>query len=187
MFEHGMDLRRRRVFIQCGIEEGLTPGLNVAEQATRGMLFLDKTEGDIECWINTPGGDVDHMFAIYDIMRACENDIVTIGHGAVASAGALILAGGAPGKRYATPNCIYMVHEFQEGVSAGGTREQEIQLKQKQLAEERWAKLMGKASGRKRTAKYWLSKIRSEPEFWLDAKGMLSHGVIDEVWPPEDD
>ncbi len=187
MFEYGIDLTKRRVFLQCGIEEHEDPGKNIMEQVTRGLLFLDKTEGDIELWISTPGGDVDDMFAIYDVIRTCDNYISTIGHGAVCSAGALVLAGGTQGKRYATPNCVYMVHEFQDGVSGRGTQEQEIQLAQKRTAEERWAKLMGRASGRKRTAAFWLETIRTKPEYWLDSKGMLKHGIVDEIWPPEDD
>jgi ATP-dependent Clp protease protease subunit len=186
MFEYGIDLARRRVFLQCGIEEHYNPGQNVAEMVTRGLLFLDKTQGEIELWINTPGGDVDDMFAIYDVIRTCENNVATVGHGAVCSAGALVLAGGTPGLRYATPNCIYMVHEFQDGVGGQGTREQRIELEQKELAEKRWAKLMGRASGRKRTAAYWLDIIQTNPQFWLDSKGMLQHGVIDEIWPPEE-
>jgi ATP-dependent Clp protease protease subunit len=188
MFEYGIDLEKRRVFLQCGIEEHTNPGMNVAEMVTRGLLFLDKTGGDIELWINTPGGNVDDMFAIYDVIRTCENDVQTVGHGCVASAGALVLAGGIKGKRYATPNTIFMVHEFQGGVwGEGGTKQQEIQLGQKQRSEERWAYLMGRASGRKKTSKFWYETIRSSPEFWLDARGMVKHGVIDEIWPPEEE
>lgn len=192
MFEYGIDLVKRRVFLQCGIEEHDNPGMNVAEMVIRGLLFLDKTPGEIELWVNTPGGDVDDMFAIYDVIRTCDNVVATIGHGAVCSAGALILAGGTKGSRFATPNCIFMAHEMQEGVGGKGTREQKVELFQKELAEERWSKLMGRASGRKRpggvpaNAEFWLETIRSTPQFWLDAKGMKAHGVIDEIWPPEE-
>ncbi len=193
MFEYGIDLDQRRVFLQCGIEEHENPGMNVAEMVTRGLLFLDKTPGEIELWINTPGGDVDDMFAIYDVIRTCDNPVSTVAHGAVCSAGALVLAGGQKGLRYATPNSIFMAHEMQEGVSGKGTQEQKIELYQKELAEARWAKLMGRASGRKRpnnvpaNAEFWLKTIQSTPQFWLTAQGMKAHGVIDEIWPPDDD
>ncbi len=193
MFEYGIDLSKRRVFLQCGIAEHDNPGQNVAEMVTRGLLFLDKTEGEIELWINTPGGDVDDMFAIYDVIRTCENPVSTVAHGAVCSAGGLVLAGGYKGLRYATPNSTFMAHEFQSGVSKLGTRLQKIELEQKELAEERWAKLMGRASGRKRpnnvpaNAEFWLETIQNIPQFWLTAQGMKAHGVIDEIWPPDDD
>ena len=187
MFEYGIDLTKRRVFLQCGIEEHENPGQNIAELVVRGLLFLDKTDGEIELWINTPGGDVDDMFAIYDVIQACENDVVTIGHGQIASAGGLILAGGTKDLRYATPNAVFMAHEFQDGISTRGTQLQRVHLEQKELLEEKWAKLMGRASGRKRTAAFWLKKIQTEPEFWLDAKGMKTHGVIDCIWPPDPD
>jgi len=185
IFDYGIDLSRRRVFLQCGIEEHQDPGKNIAELVTRGLLFLDKTEGDIELWISTPVGDVDGMFMIYDVIQTCENRVSTIGLGCVASAGALILAGGSKGLRYATPNSILMVHGFQDGVDEGGSRQQRVQLEQKEQSEERWSVLMGRASGRKRSAKFWLQKIREEPEYWLDARKMVHHGVVDEVWPPE--
>ncbi len=193
MFEYGIDLSKRRVFLQCGIEEHENPGQNVAELVTRGLLFLDKTEGEIELWVNTPGGNVDDMFAIYDVIRTCENVVATVGHGAVCSAGALILAGGTKGSRFATPNCIFMAHEMQGGLGDGGTQEQKVELLQKERSEERWARLMGRASGRKRpgnvsaNAEFWLETIRTKPQFWLDARGMKAHGVIDEIWPREDD
>ncbi len=201
MFEYGIDLRQKRVFLQCGIQEHENPGQNIAEMVTRGLLFLDKVKHTtpIELWINTPGGDVDDMFAIYDVMQSCQNEIATVGHGVVASAGALILAGGTKGLRYATPHCKYMVHEFQNGVCMHGTREQEVDLHQKQASELEWSVLMGRASGRKQLPgtrgngsarawqEFWHDKIRTEPQFWLDANGMLKHGVIDEIWPPDDD
>ncbi len=193
MFEYGIDLAKRRVFLQCGIEEHDSPGRNIAELVTRGLLFLDKTEGEIELWVNTPGGDVDDMFAIYDVMQTCENTVSTVGHGAIRSAGSLILAGGSKGHRYATPNATFMAHEFQGGLSDAGTREQKNQLLQKERAEESWAKLMGRASGRKRpgnvpaNAEFWLGTIQTNPQFWLDAKGMMAHGVVDEIWPPDED
>ena len=187
MFSFGIDLSKRRVFLQCGIEAHDDPGKNISEMVIRGLLFLDKTEGEIELWINTPGGDVDDMFAIYDVIQSCENDVATIGHGQIASAGGLILAAGSKGMRYAMPNALFMAHEFQDGVTDGGTRLQRIHLEQKELGEQRWAKLMGRASGRKKTAAFWLNKIQNEPEFYLDSKGMKTHGVVDAIWPPDPD
>lgn len=187
MFDYGIDLRKRRVFLQCGIEAHENPGQNIAEMVIRGLLFLDKTVGEIELWINTPGGDVDDMFGIYDVIQSLENNVATIGHGQIASAGGLILAAGSKDLRYATPNAVFMCHEFQDGVTTRGTRLQKIHLEQKELLEEKWAKLMGRASGRKKTASFWLNKIQNEPEYWLDAKGMKTHGVIDDIWPPDPD
>jgi len=182
IFEHGLDIKSRRVFLQYGIGDYGEPEGNIAVKVIRGLLYLDSTkkETDIELWINTPGGDVDDMFALYDIMQNCDNDVVTVGHGCVASAGALILAGGTKGKRYATASTTYMVHEFQGGVSDSGTRTQEVQLKVKKRLEETWAIMMGDKTTKPK--KFWLDKIRKEPEYWLDSKGMLDHGVIDEIW-----
>lgn len=185
IFDYGIDVAKRRVFLQCAIEEPDTPGKSVAEQVTRGLLFLDslgKEKEDIELWINTPGGSVPDMFGIYDIIQSCECNISTVGHGCVASAGALILAGGSKGKRLATENTFFMVHEYQSGYE-GGVKELEIFAKQINIEEERWAKLMGHATKeKKKSAKFWLDTIRNEKEFWLDAKGMIQYGIIDGIY-----
>ena len=189
MFEYGIDLRERRVFLQCGIGEAEEAGKNIAELVIRGLLYLDKTKGSIQLWIHTPGGDVDDMFAIYDVMRTLENEVETIGHGTVQSAGALLLAAGTKGRRYATPHCSYMVHEFQDGVTKRGTTLQRIHLNEKIASKKQWADLMGKACEHKNgmDAAFWLKLIRTKPETYMHAKKMLAHGVIDEIWPREDD
>ena len=179
IFGFGIDIKKRRVFLQYGMGSESSNEENIATHVIRGLLHLDSTDGDIELWIHTPGGDVDDMFAIYDVMQLCENNITTIGHGAICSAGALILAGGTT--RQATEHSTFMVHEFQYGMSDGGTREQKIQLRMKEKQETIWAELMGKATEGKKTKKFWLDKIKKEPEYWLDAAGMLSHGIIDEI------
>lgn len=184
MFEYGMDLRRRRVFLQGGLEprkpEEDAPGVEVV---IRALLYLDKTQGPIELWINSEGGDLVEMFALYDVIRTLDNDVETIGFGQVASSAGLILAAGK--SRYATPNCWFMSHGMHVE-TGGGLYESAARMELYQRMEKRWATLMGKHT--KHPSSWWRRLHDGKRrELWLDSKQMLEHGIIDEVWPPEDD
>jgi len=86
---------------------------NVANLVIAQLLFLaaEDPEKDISLYINSPGGLVTAGMAIYDTMQFIRNDVVTICIGQAASMGALLLAGGAPGKRLALPNARVMIHQ----------------------------------------------------------------------------
>ena len=71
LYEHNIDLRARRVYLQDAMFSiGEEKGDWSCEYATRGLLFLDKTPGKIELWVNTPGGCVAQMLALYDVIRS---------------------------------------------------------------------------------------------------------------------
>lgn len=189
MFDHGIDIRKRRVFLQLPLsydeEEHPNPGGSVVEQVVRGLLYLDKTQGEIELWVNTPGGSIYEMFAIYDTMRACDNDVTTVGFGQICSAGVLLLAGGST--RYVMPNAVFMSHQMSLQLE-GNVHEVRAHLAHFEAWEERWAVAMGNCTKPKRTAKFWRA-VHQDPKrstYYLDARGMISHGVADEIWPPEE-
>lgn len=104
-------LKDRIVFVSGLFEEDL--GDNVVAQ----LLFLeaDDPDKDIYMYINSPGGDMYSMYAIYDTMYYIKPDIVTVGYGFVASAASFILAAGTPGKRNALPHTDVMIHELSTG------------------------------------------------------------------------
>jgi len=105
-------LKDRIIFITGTINGRLAD--NVMAQ----LLFLSAQDNkkDINLYINSPGGEVSGMFAIFDTMNHINPDVVTIGYGVVASAASFILAAGTRGKRFALPNTEIMIHEL----SAGG-------------------------------------------------------------------
>jgi len=105
-------LKDRIVFVSGEIDEAVG-NLVVAQ-----LLFLEAEapEKDIHLYINSPGGLVSAGLAIYDTMRYVASEISTICVGQAASAAALLLAGGAPGKRYALPNASVMIHQPLGGV-----------------------------------------------------------------------
>ena len=86
---------------------------NVANLVTAQLLFLE-AEGpdkDISLYINSPGGSITAGLAIYDTMQFVKNDVTTICIGQAASMGALLLAAGAPGKRFALPHSRILIHQ----------------------------------------------------------------------------
>ena len=106
-------LKDRIVFIRGPI------GAGFADSIVGQLLFLesDSPEKDIYMYINSPGGHITEMYAVYDAMTYIKPDIVTMGYGHCMSAGSFLLAAGTPGKRYALPNTEIMIHELSGGNS----------------------------------------------------------------------
>jgi ATP-dependent Clp protease protease subunit len=108
-------LKERIIFLTGGVDDG------VASLVCAQLLFLESENPnkDIAFYINSPGGVVTSGMAIYDTMQYIRPDVSTVCIGQAASMGSLLLAAGAPGKRYALPNARIMIHQ-----PSGGTRGQ---------------------------------------------------------------
>src|SRR5262245_51855767 len=106
-------LRERIVFLGTEVEDA-SANLIVAQ-----LLFLEAEDPDtdIRLYVNSPGGSAYAGFAIYDAMQFVKADVQTYAVGMAMSAGALILAGGAPGKRFVLPNSKVMIHQGSGGFS----------------------------------------------------------------------
>ncbi len=182
LLQYGIDLRRRRVYLHSAMEMGDKPGEGVIEHVVRGLHQLDQTpDRSIELWINTPGGEVSEMFGLYDIIRGCESEIITIGFGEVCSAGGLILACGD--RRMATENCLFMAHNCNGGVDSDNSLPTiEAQVEATRRAWNRWAVLMARHTTH--AAKWWREFPDRKRELWLSAQEMAQkqHGIIDSVW-----
>ena len=110
-------LKDRIIFLGTAIDD------NVANLIVAQMLFLesqDKTK-DIKLYINSPGGSVTAGLAIYDTMQYIKPDVSTICVGLAASMGAVLLAGGAKGKRFSLPNSEIMIHQVLGGAQGQAT------------------------------------------------------------------
>jgi ATP-dependent Clp protease, protease subunit len=103
----------------------------VANAVCAQMLYLEYKNPDkeISLYINSPGGDITALFAIYDTMKFVKNDISTFCYGQAASAAAVILAGGTSGKRYSLPHARILIHQPYGG-AAGQAADIEIQAKE---------------------------------------------------------
>jgi ATP-dependent Clp protease protease subunit len=147
-FERSFDiysrlLRERIVFLGTEVSDA-SANLIVAQ-----LLFLEAEDPDtdIRLYVNSPGGDAYAGFAIYDAMQFVKPDVQTYAVGMAMSAGALILAGGAAGKRFVLPNSKVMIHQ-----GSGGFRgtPADIQIAAKEILSltRRYAEIIGKHAHR---------------------------------------
>jgi len=104
---------------------------NVANSVCAQLLYLEykNADKDISLYINSPGGDITALFAIYDTMKFVKNDISTFCYGQAASAAAVLLAGGTHGKRFSLPHARILIHQPYGG-AAGQAADIEIQAKE---------------------------------------------------------
>ena len=110
-------LEERIIFLGQGIED------TIANSIIAQLLFLEKEnpEKDITLYVNSPGGQVSSTLAMYDTMQLIKPDVSTVCLGMAASGGALILLGGAKGKRYALPHSEIMIHQPLGGAQGQAT------------------------------------------------------------------
>jgi len=176
--EFGVDHERRRVMFHHGMEPASEESDLGVEHVVRNLLWLDRTPGRIELWLNCEGGYTHEMWGVHDVMRMCAAPVDTVGFGSIQSAACLILAAGT-GKRYVLPSTEFMWHQGTTGV---GEWLNHLDAQQRAAWDarefERWLAVMARYT--KRSANYWRQASRGE--LWLDAKEMISHGIADKVW-----
>ncbi|MEX1024467.1 MAG: ATP-dependent Clp protease proteolytic subunit [Planctomycetota bacterium] len=165
-------LEERIVFIGTGIDD------NVANAVMAQLLFLDKTNKsqDISIYINSPGGSVTAGLAIYDTMQFVTPDVSTYCLGQAASMGAILLAGGAKGKRYILPNSRVMIHQPWGGAQ-GTAMDMEIQVQEILKMKKRLEQILADHSGR--TAKE-VSKATDRDNF-MSPEEAKEFGLIDHI------
>lgn len=169
-------LKDRIIFITGNFTDELSNSV-VAQ-----LLFLEANgrDKDINIYINSPGGLITSMYAIYDTMHYVQPDIVTIGFGQIASAGSFILAAGTKGKRFALENSSIMLHELSGGMYGKAT-DVEINFKRMQSNKEKMANQYSKMTGKK--VKTILKDL--ERDFWMTPEEAAKYGIIDEVQRPK--
>jgi ATP-dependent Clp protease protease subunit len=142
------------------------------------MLFLESEDPDkdINLYINSPGGSVTAGLAIYDTMQYIRPDIATICMGQATSMGALLLAAGAKGKRYALPHARVMIHQPLGGAQGQAT-DIDIQAKEIMKIKELIHKILVKHTGQS------LEKIRhdTERDYFMDAEEAMGYGIVDRI------
>ena len=140
-------------------------------------LESENPDRDINIYINSPGGDINSLFAIYDTMQFIKNDIATICLGQAASAAAVLLAAGTKGKRLALPHSRVLLHQPYGQVGYGQVTDLEIAAKEilrmRDLLEEILANHTGQSIERIHTD--------TDRDFVLEAKEALEYGIIDDV------
>ncbi len=165
-------LKERIIFLGASITDV------VANSVIAQLLFLASRDPkkDIQFYINTPGGIVTSGLAIYDTMQYVRCPISTVCVGMAASMGAVLLAAGAKGKRFALPNVQIMLHQPMGGATGQAT---EIEITAKQIVKirERLNKILAQHTGQP------LDRIEKDTDrdFYLSAQEAKEYGLIDEV------
>ncbi|NOY64950.1 MAG: ATP-dependent Clp endopeptidase proteolytic subunit ClpP [Nitrospirae bacterium] len=165
-------LKDRIIFIGTPIDD------NVANIVIAQLLFLqtEDPEKDIHVYINSPGGIVSSGLAIYDTMQYVKPDIATYCLGQAASMGALLLAAGTPGKRFALPHSRIMIHQPMGGFHGQAT-DVEIHAKEILKMKETLNKILSEHTGQP------IEKIQADTDrdFFMSAEEAKAYGIVDDV------
>lgn len=166
-------LKDRIIFLYGEVED------HMASSIIAQMLFLEAAdpEKDIFIYINSPGGVVTAGLGIYDTMQYIKPDVSTVCIGQAASMGAVLLAGGAAEKRFATPNARIMIHQPWGGAQGQAT-DVEIQVKEILRQKEALINIMAKHTGHK------AKKITEDMErdFFMSSDAAKEYNIIDKVF-----
>ena len=168
-------LKERIIFIGTPVGDGIA-NLIIAQ-----MLFLasEDPKKDISLYINTPGGSVTAGMAIYDTMQYIKPDVGTICIGQALSMGAILLAGGAKGKRQSLPNARILLHQPMGGMT-GQVADLEIHAREIIKIREQINTILVECTGQEP------DRIKSDTErdFFMSAEQARGYGVIDEIITP---
>ena len=175
--ERGYDLYSRLlkehiIFLGTPIDD------TIANLICAQLLFLEyeNPDKDINIYVNSPGGDITALFAIYDTMKFIKNDVSTFCYGQAASAAAVILAGGTKGKRFALPHARILIHQPYGG-AAGQAADIEIQAKEILRMRDLLNQMLAYDTGQS------VEKIQKDTDrdFIMSADEAREYGIIDEV------
>ncbi len=180
-----MLLENRCIFLDMPLDPSYVTNLGtIASSVIKSLLYLDnlKRGSDIHMYINCPGGSVDDTMAIYDTMQFINSDVCTYCIGSAASGGAVILAAGTKGKRFALPHAKVMLHQPWGGVS-GQASDIQIQAREIIKTKKMINDVLVKHTGQP------MDKIQAETErdYYMSALEAQEYGLVDEVLTNEDD
>ncbi len=165
-------LKERVIFIVGGIDD------YIANVVVAQLLFLesDNPDKDVSLYINSPGGVVSAGLAIYDTMQFIKPDVSTICIGQAASMGAVLLAGGAKGKRYVLPHSRIMIHQPLGGFQ-GQAADMEIHAREMLETRDRLNHILAKHTGQT------VAKIKTDTDRdnFMDGAEAIAYGLIDKV------
>jgi ATP-dependent Clp protease protease subunit len=168
-------LRERIVFLGQEVDDQIA-NLLIAE-----ILYLDaeNPDKDIYLYINSPGGLAYAGMAIYDVMQHVHCDVATICVGMGMSAAAMILAGGAAGKRSVLPNSKIMIHQGSSG-ARGAPRDMEIQLQEALATTRRMAEILAHHTHQP------IERVEHDidRDFYMTAEEARAYGIVDDIIAP---
>src|ERR687896_853483 len=168
-------LKDRIIFLGTPVDD------QVANSIIAQMLFLahDDPDQDIKLYINSPGGVVYSGLAIYDTMQMIKPDVATFTMGMSASMAAVLLAGGAKGKRFALPNARVMIHQGSAGFR-GAVPDIEVVARETLSLTTKLTEILAQHTGQP----YEKVKHDTERDYYMTAEEAKEYGLVDEVLEP---
>ena len=171
-------LKERVVFLVGPVNE-ISANLIVAQ-----LLFLESEnpDKDIFFYINSPGGSVSAGLAIYDTMQFVKPDVSTLCVGQAASMGALLLAAGAPGKRYCLPHSRILIHQLIGGIPMSQATDIEIHAREMLRRKREMNEILARHTGQP------IEKIDrdTDRDYWMSGEEAVAYGLIDKVMSREE-
>jgi ATP-dependent Clp protease protease subunit len=169
-------VKDRVLYLDCEIDQEMT------SQITSLLFLLDREDSDkkISLWINSPGGDAQGFFAIYDMINRIKAPVQTVCIGEACSASAILLASGTPGMRYAMPSARVMIHQIQVENMGGSNAEIEINTKELKEVQEYLTEILARHTGHTK------AKIKRDTKMdkWFSACGAVDYGLVDKILTP---
>jgi len=166
-------LKERIVMLNTDVNDD-SAGLLIAQ-----LLHLEAEDPDQDIWlyINSPGGGVNAMFAIYDTMQLVRPHVATVALGLAASSAAVLLAGGAPGKRYALPNARILIHQ-PHGGAQGQSVDIENQAREIAFLRRRIEEVLSRHTGQP------IERVTADTDrdYILGAEAAVDYGLVDKIF-----
>jgi len=165
-------LKERIIFFTGALDDSIA-NLLIAQLL---HLEADDPDKDIRLYINSPGGDMTALFAVYDTMQVLRADVSTVCIGQAASAAAVILAGGTAGKRFALPDARVLIHQ-PHGGAQGQSTDIELQAKEMVLLRERMIEALADHTGQT------VDRIRADidRDYIVRGDAAVSYGLVDHI------
>ncbi len=149
----------------------------LAEKVIKQLLLLEADgDGPVKVFIDSPGGDADAGFAIYDMMRFIKPDVYTVGMGLVASAGSIILLAAPAERRLALPNSHYLIHQPLSGIRGVAT-EIEIHARELEKLRVKINRLIAGETGKKEEQ----VAEDTDRDYWMNAQEALEYNLVSSV------
>lgn len=164
-------LKTRSILISGEIDK------KMAEKVVSQLLLLEAENDDpIKVFIDSPGGDVDSAYAIFDMIRFVKPKVIMVAMGLAASAGALILLAGDKEDRFGFPNSHYLIHQPLSGVRGVAT-EIEIHAKEIEKTRQKINALIAQETGKS------LQQVEKDTDrdYWMSAEEALEYGLISKI------
>ncbi len=165
-------LKTRQILLSGEINKDL------ADKIVRQLLILEADDDvkPIYMYIDSPGGDVDAGFAIFDMIRFVKCPVILIGMGLIASAGALILLAAKKENRLALPNSRYLIHQPSSGMKGVAT-DIEIHAKEMEKTKAIINEIIAEQTGKS------VEQVTKDTErdYWLDAKESVEYGLVSKI------